>query len=208
MKIFQILEGLHEDHDCDGFPTFSPHTSSVTLLKGGKLNILVDTGAKGYDDIILEKLQEAEVKPENIHFIIHTHWHLDHVYNDFLFKHTDIVTNMLIWSYKKSWLHKDDWAHWGLDEIEIIHTPGHTEEHLAVLATDDDGKKWVMAGDAIREKSIREGNLPCKPENCSTYIGSALKIFEKADAIIPGHGPVIEGDNLKELEEIIRGLAK
>ena len=66
-----------------------------------------------------------------------------------------------------------------------------------------DGKKTVIAGDAAKEEFVREQDkykeYLAKPD----VKQSMIKVFEIADEIIPGHGPVIKGENLKELKQIV-----
>jgi hydroxyacylglutathione hydrolase len=54
--------------------------SNVYLLKG-KTNILIDTGSPKDEKLLLQKLKENEVNPENLGLIIHTHAHFDHCGN-------------------------------------------------------------------------------------------------------------------------------
>lgn len=43
--------------------------------------------------------------------------------------------------------------------IKMIQTPGHSEEHVSYIYKEN-GKTYVMAGDAIREDILRDKNIP------------------------------------------------
>ncbi len=52
--------------------------AAVYLIKDGKSSALVDTGAGTDTDRILENLQAAGTKPEDIKYLLITHCHFDH----------------------------------------------------------------------------------------------------------------------------------
>lgn len=57
---------------------------SITLITGPK-NILVDTGGPWDRDFLLQKLKEKDLGPGDVHVVVGTHGHSDHVGNLNLF---------------------------------------------------------------------------------------------------------------------------
>ncbi len=110
--------------------TITEAASSVTFIKTKKHNIIVDTSSRDKRDLIIRKLDELGLKPEDIDIVINTHDHWDHVENNDLFKNAKIINY-------KNYNELND------DEIEIIETPGHTEDSISVTYSD-----YIVVGDA------------------------------------------------------------
>lgn len=63
---------------------------SITLITGPK-NILVDTGGPWDRDFLILKLKEKDLAPEDVHVVVGTHGHSDHVGNLNLFPKALII---------------------------------------------------------------------------------------------------------------------
>jgi len=203
MKVTILKEGLHGNKPGKGkaFLVVDPICSSVTLIQGIK-NIIVDTGNLGYDEEIIKKLEKHGLIPEQIDYVINTHLHFDHCSNNYLFKNAIRVSADGTWSPDKScdaYYKPEDID---VPDVRIISTPGHKEEHISVIVKAD--KTYVIAGDAIEEERIRTDFYKDNPKK-EQIIDSINKIFEIADVIIPGHGPVIEKKTIEELKRIVGG---
>ncbi|MBW9220723.1 MBL fold metallo-hydrolase [Methanothermococcus sp. SCGC AD-155-M21] len=105
-------------------------SSSVTFIKTKEHNIIVDTSSKDKRDIIIEGLAKLGLSPEDIDIVINTHSHWDHVENNDLFKNARIIDYENYKSFEDR-------------EIEIIKTPGHTEDSISVIYMD-----YIIVGDA------------------------------------------------------------
>lgn len=206
MEIILLFEGTHEDKGPKGkaVNVIASITSSVILLKG-EHNILIDTGHTKFENLLLEKLAENNVKPEDIEYVINTHTHFDHTSNNHLFKNASVVRHLGIWRTDGSIE-----AYSKVEDIEVpgvrmIETPGHTDDSISIVA-EVDGKTYVMSGDALREGLIRTRHILNKESYAhrEDYVQNSKKIFEIADVIIPGHGKVIEGEELEELRSIVQ----
>ncbi|MBW2995942.1 MBL fold metallo-hydrolase [Candidatus Woesearchaeota archaeon] len=204
MKVILLKQGVHEDLGSTGeglINTCKEICSAVVLLKAEKEeeHTLVDTGNRGYEDEIIAALDKQGLKPEDIKQVIITHLHPDHVFNNHLFKNAEILWGPILF-YNKSLDVYDKLIE--RPGFKLIETPGHKEKHISVVVESD--KTYVISGDAIQEESIKKG-LWGVPQN-QDYIDSAKKIVEIADVIIPGHGPIIEGERLEELKQAINKL--
>ena len=203
MKIKVLFEGRHDNHyleDGNGYDIFPLYSSSTLIL--GKKKILVDTGDISSVDKLLDSLKKEGLTPDEIDFLVLTHFHLDHCSNVYLFKNSEIVTCSAVrFPSGKARILKNFPSGY-VAGVEIMKTPGHTLDSISVIAGDA-----ICAGDAVRENHIRNKRIP-KYRSGEMYLGSLKKIFNlsKIKKIIPGHGKVIEGDNLNELREIVNNL--
>lgn len=200
-----LFEGVHDNHHGDGYYDIDPLTSSVTLIQNEGLNILVDTGTPKFFSLLKEKLAEHKLKPEDIHYIFNSHYHLDHCGNDAFFPNAEVMMGRSTLDYKtglaRIWTDLSKLKYPG--GVEMILTPGHTMEH-AVYLYEENGIRYICAGDALREDIIRRQKIP--PVHMpQQFVLSMKMIFEKADVIIPGHGRIIEDRLKEELYQLVFG---
>jgi len=181
--------------------------SAVVLIRAQGDNIIVDPGAMDYADEVLCALHDRGLRTEDINIIVNTHMHLDHTYNDYLFKDAIIYTPTSVW-YTDDGNRVEmfsDVVDLKIPGITVIDTAGHMEKHISLIV-ESEGKRIVIAGDAVRESIIQGERVPEKYPNAKEYLKSMKKIFAVADEIIPGHGPIIKGERLKQLKEIVKKL--
>ena len=179
-------------------------TSSVTLLKSGNKNLLIDSGYYPYWKKLNEKLKREKLTPNDIDIIVHTHLHFDHTNNDNRFSKAQILTdNHVVWDNKTRAvnIYEKNQPKF-LKNIVIVPTPGHTADHNSFLVKDKNGIKWIMAGDAFHEEAIIKESVPAY-YNEALYWQNAKKIISLADFIVPGHGKIINKDKFSLLQKII-----
>lgn len=191
-----LYQGVHENIEGKECTLITdPICSTVVLIKGEK-NIIVDTGNLGFENEILENLEKEGLKVEDVDYVVTTHSHFDHISNMYLFKSAKIIGYIGIWQNKSGTFYKDA-DDLKIPGIERIKTPGHERGHMSVIVKSDN-KTYVIAGDAIRHDMLKNGFMNEEEKE------SAKKILDIADIIIPGHGPVIEGDKLNEFKELVK----
>jgi|GEM_PF-598232 len=210
MKVIVLKQGVHIDLGNEGNPDIMNKCKeicgAVVLLKAekqGEENIIVDTGNWGYEKEILAALKKQGLKPENIKWVINTHLHFDHHSNNYLFKKAKRLSLIGVWFPKKSayWYKNKRDNFKEIPGIKILATPGHVSDHISVVVKSK-GKTYVISGDAVQERYIKNSTGRVS----KNYIKSAKKIVDIADAVIPGHGKIIQGDNLKELKKAVYKL--
>lgn len=166
----------------------------------------IDTGEgiPGYVDLLRQTLQdEGNVK---ISTVVITHHHHDHVggIGDVcalcgapirLTKFTEIPTlnetpgGQVFESLRDGQVLETEGA-----TLRVIHTPGHTKDHLCLYLEED---KAMFSGDSI----LGQGTAVF--ENLRSYMVSLEKLLPFApERIYPGHGPVVE-DGLAKIKEYI-----
>jgi hydroxyacylglutathione hydrolase len=168
-----------------------------------KEGMIIDPG--GDFKIIEKTLKELNL---NIKYIILTHGHSDHIgvlselkkkigaqiliHKDDAEMLSNPEKNLSVFSYNPfsapvadKLLEDKDKIRTGQIEIEVLHTPGHTEGSIS-LYTD----KIIFSGDLIFYGSVGRTDLP-GGSNQKLFRSIQDKILDKTDdtVIYPGHGP-------------------
>ena len=151
-KITQILQG------------FSMGTSQgnlafcgVSLIEGSK-RILVDVAHPGRRSLLVQKLAERGLTPDDIDCVFLTHAHWDHMLNIDLFPKAKVLMNDVERQYIKK-IDGHDWATMAYassviesmqtqslsdgeevdDGVSMLATPGHSKGSATLLVRGDDG---------------------------------------------------------------------
>jgi len=163
-------------------------SSNISLIKDGKINIIVDTGNVIVGKDILTNLKKEGLEPEDIDIVVNTHFHSDHRDNNYLFKNATI--------YIQEGTEKEDVYDFFpvLKTIQlspntkIIHTPGHTAEDISVLVNTEKGT-YAVVGDLFFFKQ----------QDTSEFVLDEIKLQESkkkvltlSDYVIPGHAGVFK----------------
>jgi glyoxylase-like metal-dependent hydrolase (beta-lactamase superfamily II) len=202
-----LFEGTHTNkiHQ-EGHYSIDPLGSSVTLIRLPDVNVLFDTSSFIYKDRLLEALEARGLKPSDIHHVVNSHYHLDHCFNNHLFQETsEQHTN-------HATLRKDGSVHIYIDSslrplpkgLVLVDTPGHTGPDVSVRY-EWEHEVWMCVGDAVREDIIR-GESKLTAAHPDKFVESMELIFNEADVIVPGHGPVIRGELKTELHALVKQL--
>lgn len=191
MDIIPLIIGVHTAIDRPDGVSLPGHTGAVTLLSHNHERILVDVGGRGTWDTLCERLTRHKLSPDDITHIILTHLHLDHSYNIARFPQARIF------AWKHEWRAGETFRFGKIEAaplppyIHLLPTPGHAEEHIAVMV-EEGGRRVIMAGDALNEDYARTGEISTYCYDEKLYRASAAKILSLADRIIPGHGEPFE----------------
>jgi glyoxylase-like metal-dependent hydrolase (beta-lactamase superfamily II) len=89
-----------------------------------------------------------------------------------------------------------------IDNLRVIHTPGHTEGSICLYKTGD----ILFAGDAVKTDS--RGNLKLSPSAMTLNVQEALDSVRKIatlefDILLPGHGVPVMGKAATKLKELV-----
>lgn len=186
----------------------------------GGLKILVDPGHIAVAAELNELLKKEGVLPEQIDYVFITHHHLDHSSNMGAFANAKIfIGDGYVTREQPSYMvfKKQSGAAGGVSGLQsdylmpglpanfkIFSTPGHTLESNSYLY-EENGVRYICAGDAVREDVIRVGAHTVMASR-ELYLKSLKQIFALADVIIPGHGRVIEGALKEALQRLVAKL--
>ncbi|HVW66307.1 MAG TPA: MBL fold metallo-hydrolase [Candidatus Peribacteraceae bacterium] len=191
MIVTPLLVGIHTVEKTDGGTRLPLHTGAVTMIESDGRRILVDTGARGYFSDVVHALEDRQLTVADIDTLILTHFHLDHAFNVAEFRGSRVIGWMHEWKDKETRRLPVVEGFEVIPGVTLLQTPGHAEEHLSVLV-EQDGKKIVIAGDAINEGYMRTGEISAFFYDERLYRNSADRLLALADEIIPGHGPAFK----------------
>jgi len=167
-------------------------SSSVSLLKDGGRNVLVDPGINR--SLLLDKLEAERLTPAEIDFVVLTHYHPDHILLAGLFGKAAFLDDTTLFEGDREIDHK------GIvpgTSLKIIAAPGHAKEHCVILAETDRGK-IAVAGDVFWWRDAEEPDFDDRKalvDYPDPYVKdeaalrkSRRRILDWADYVVPGHG--------------------
>jgi glyoxylase-like metal-dependent hydrolase (beta-lactamase superfamily II) len=185
--------------------------SSVVFIETQDAKILFDTGGTGERSVLLPRLAAHHIQPEDIDYVVLSHFHYDHAMNFDLFPKARI----LLHEKEMEWVQSqpDDWACVGYlypvlertgrlsllrDESEIVPgvqailTPGHTPGCQSLVLRDDGMPVTVLAGDAVKNLAeLSTGAVNMSHDDAASN-HSIQRIRSLADIVIPGHDRVLK----------------
>lgn len=191
------------------------YPSANMVLIRGKQPLLVDSGFGGDLPRTESLIGRTGIRPQEIQYIINTHYHSDHVggnsalqqryglqvaahrWEGQLVNHKHREACAAQWldqpveSYRVSLLLVDgDEIDTGSTEINVCHTPGHTLGHISLYLP---GTRELICGDLLQTRDV--GWINIFREGTSA-LSITLDSLEKLDrlplsVVYPGHGPLI-----------------
>jgi glyoxylase-like metal-dependent hydrolase (beta-lactamase superfamily II) len=167
-------------------------SSTATLVTSDKSKeILVDPGAN--KRLLLERLSENSLKPDDIDIVFISHFHEDHCPLVALFTKADMISSSLVCRDDKEWEHQGFIPD---TDIEILRTPGHGLDLASLVVKTADGIV-VVASDVFwweeGEEQVVDIN---KKDDFATDFDllkeSRRRVLKIADFIVPGHGRIFK----------------
>lgn len=170
-------------------------TSNVFLLKGER-TVLVDVG--GSFDVVSAVRDHVD----GLDAVVLTHTHIDHVDNiDDVLEAFDVD----VWGFDGDHdavdheLADGDTVAMGDDTYEVLHTPGHKDDHICLYAPSAGvlfAGDLVFANGGFGRTDLAEGDRQTLVES----IERVLDRVEELTAIYTGHGPAIEVNPRQDVE--------
>ncbi|WP_085992128.1 MBL fold metallo-hydrolase [Oceanobacillus senegalensis] len=185
--------------------------STVALLSQNDENIIIDVGSFGVRPLLLEKLHDKGLSPDDITMILLTHTHWDHCVNWTMFPNATIVVGRV----DMEWALNEPAGGWHVPELyvkelnrspqtklvdhleEVVpgivahQTKGHTPGHLT-YTVDNGDYDLIFCGDAAKNRAELLSSDADMTLNLSESQGSIDYLWklwkEKPENIlIPGH---------------------
>lgn len=173
---------------------------TCTLIKSHDCNIIVDTMTPWDSDLLLQKLQEHRLTPDDITWVVSTHGHSDHLGNNNLFLKAKHIVGTNISQRNRYFIHDFNSAAYRLtDDIEVVATPGHTLSCVSVLIRNSNISSGLVAivGDLFeRRDDIADSSLwlDAGSEDPTAQRRNRARMAATADYIVPGHGGMFAVD--------------
>lgn len=173
---------------------------TITLIRSDK-NVIVDTGLPKDKEIIISSLKNNQLSVEDIDFVVCTHGDADHIGNVNLFPKAKLVVGFDIYDgdlatfFQKNYIIDPN-----ITATEMI---GHDDRSIGILVTTDRGIV-AITGDLFEyENDYKKVNewlsFSKKPKE---HIKTRARVWELADYIVPGHGPIFRVDKSVDILSI------
>jgi N-acyl homoserine lactone hydrolase len=176
--------GMHPDHVADPLVRFrgTPREGLITPVMKP-------------EDTPMARLAALGIAPEEIRFVVNTHFHFDHCGCNAWFPHATFVVQRahLEHARESSRFFRSDWdvpgAAWLLPKgeaellpgIRLIPTPGHVPAHQSVVILLPETGWVILAGDAIGLMETTEPRAEVQAWNPSLYRRSARHLLRMQD---------------------------
>lgn len=196
-------------------------SSHSYLIKGLNKNVLIDTGTKSNFTRIVQAASKVGLKISDIHLVICTHEHYDHIGGISFFFETALLAadrfaatkielqdefvihaaqhgEDVIKTKINIWLENRVLFDFGNYKLKVLHTPGHTSGCICLY---EPFKNLMFTGDTVFAKGVI--SKISDSGSYGDYINSLERLNTyKVNRIFPGHGQMCE--NPKEaLDESI-----
>ena len=147
---------------------FKQFGSCVYVVRMGQYNIIIDTSTKENEQELLHELKKLKIEPRDIHFVLLTHKHFDHIGNLDLFPNANIIS-------------KENIKQFILPRWRVYETPGHTKDSICFLYED-----VLFSGDTLFNMRIGRTDLP---ESVPEKMQDSLKKLKQVnyEFLAPGH---------------------
>jgi glyoxylase-like metal-dependent hydrolase (beta-lactamase superfamily II) len=187
--------------------TFNIGSTNTVLIRDNGKNILVDPGILqlGRYGVYTKRLQEFNLKFNDIDVIVNTHCHYDHIEANYLFRgkplfihelEVEYCDNLYWPEFRKAFLDIMDINEVSGDvklseNVNIIETVGHTPGSISVLAETEKGLVAAIGDAAIVKEDLLELRAPSvvtKNIEAEVAINSLKKIKNLEPVlVVPGH---------------------
>lgn len=187
-------------------PAFKP--ASNCYLMTGKKNTLIDVGIREQFEGLSTQLNSLELTMKDIHHVIYTHCHYDHTGGGEFFPHAEVyahtLCDMKLRYQDEMCIHaltyqialpsrlpdiilKDgDIYSNGTYDLNVIHTPGHTDDSICLF---EPQHQILFSGDTIYAKGIPSLITDSGSDASLIYSVETLQQLP-LKMIFPGHGRI------------------
>jgi hydroxyacylglutathione hydrolase len=207
--------------DLYAFPwqSFTTNNCNSYLIEGA-YRVLIDPGHQHLFSGLQNSLNSMGVVLEDIHLIIATHIHPDHIEAAQTFSSLPTMVTIHEEEYRYfkepisrypqfefDFLLTEGLLKAGGIELEVIHTPGHSPGSICIYWP---SRKALFAGDVIFEQGVGRTDLP---GGSGEQLKNSIKRLSSLDVelLLPGHGNIIRGKkevarNFSLVEQVYFGL--
>ncbi len=196
--------------------------SHVYLICGRNKNVIIDSGITTNILYLTHCLREIGLKVRDIHLVLLTHEHFDHIGGATYFFETAVIAAHRLAANKIElqdefvtmhkyinipsdpfhahlWLEDDTTFDLGNYRLKIVHTPGHTSGCICIYELKE---RLLFSGDTVFTKGLLSEIW--ESGNISDYVNSIERLSTlKIAELYPGHGPI----SLTPEEEMKQAMA-
>uniref|UniRef100_A0A1A9WQ39 Metallo-beta-lactamase domain-containing protein 1 n=1 Tax=Glossina brevipalpis TaxID=37001 RepID=A0A1A9WQ39_9MUSC len=190
----KILSVGYSRSDIEDTNCMRANCSSTLIQTNNGINIVIDTMTSWDGELMQQQLHKHNLQPKDIHYVVCTHGHADHIGCNYLF--TNAIYHFVgtcVSNYDRylNWNFKENFQLDGND-VFVLHTPGHTMSCVSVVVCDTNlGDTIGVCGDLFeRKEDISDDRiwLEAGSEDPKKQMVNRLKMLEMCSYIVPGHG--------------------
>lgn len=163
-----------------------PHTAStVTFIRDGAAQVIVDPGMVPHPDAILDPLLQLGIMADAVTDVIFSHHHPDHTLNAALFPNARVHDHWAIYQGDR-WDNRAAEGYAVSPSVRLAETPGHTAQDITTLVGTSEG---IVACTHLWWSATGPAEDPLATDAAALHRGRA-RILATAELclIIPGHG--------------------
>ncbi len=185
--------------------------STIALLRGHGRVVLIDTGAFGQRQLVLDRLAANGLTPTEVTDVVLTHSHWDHSVNWVMFPNARVLidSDELAWSLNEPWgttpvpelyvreldrspqLVRIGAGQKVLPGLTAHHAPGHTPGHL-IFVLEGESRDIIFTGDAAKNRAeilSRSADMTYDQTVSRTSIEMIWGLWQHkpGTVLIPGH---------------------
>lgn len=157
--------------------------STISLIKDGNLNIVIDPGVLESQQILIDALKREGLSINDVDIVCITHSHIDHYRNIGMFPDAKTLEFFGLWDKNSV----SDWGEQFSEDIKIIKTPGHNYDGLTFLVKTKEGIVAVC-GDVFWKENFPEKDPYASDDK--KLEESRKKVLQLSDYVIPGHAGI------------------
>jgi hydroxyacylglutathione hydrolase len=179
------------------------------LIRGARKNLLIDTGLPWEKDLLEKQLNSAGIAKEDVHIVVLTHEHLDHIGCVPVFSPRTVIAAHSMAANKigmqdefvlmsKSFhlnvadyhidfhLHQGTTIDLGGTVLQVLHTPGHSSGSICLY---EPNQQVLFTGDTIFANGVLGGIFPSG--SISDYALTLRQLsMLRVRELYPGHGRI------------------
>lgn len=165
---------------------------TITLIQSEQ-TCIVDTGLPKDKEVIVQGLTKHDLTVNDINFVICTHGDADHISNNNLFPHARLIVGFDIYDGDVATFFQKNYV---IDtHVTATEMTGHDDRSIGVLVKTDQGLV-AICGDLFEYEHDWQNarDWLAFSKRPKDHIKNRAKIWELADYIVPGHGPMFKID--------------
>lgn len=163
---------------------------NIVLIRDKDLIVVVDPGSTPDPKTIAEKLKEEGFVIDDVNIVIVTHGHIDHTCNLGMFRRAKWID--FYGCLKGDLFGKRD--NNITENIEIINTPGHSEDSITILVKNTKDGVIAICGDVFFKEN--HSGVDRHATDREKLEESRKLVLSLANYVIPGHGKMFKASGV------------
>ncbi len=167
---------------------------TITLIRDSGLVMVVDPGVLDSQQILVDRLAEEGLAPDDVDIVCITHSHIDHYRNIGMFPNAKTLEYFGVWKGGVC----EEWQEQFTPNIQIVKTPGHDYTSITLFVNTARGVVAVC-GDVFWKENYPENDIYAT--DAGQLKESRHSVIKMAEWIIPGHGKMYKSPGVEAVAQ-------